>query len=519
MSIISRVVSRLTKPVTGRQYAPMGITRMPKIPGVRLSMETAFAVSAVFACVTVIAKSLAGNRAHWEVVEMKANGDWIYRRNTNAWWLLNYQPNYEMTPKVFKEVMFITALLWGDGIAEIERDILGRPLWLWPLDPYKTHIERTESGQKVVKWDSDVIIPWNDVLAFQGPTNGLCGYNTVALAAVTIAQLLASDQFNLKFYEHGTAMGGIVSSEQELDEDEIADLRDQLEKRVAGAEQAFRLLILGQGLKFQSVNQTQKDGMVLDTRYFLIEEICRYYGMQPHKIAHLLRSTNNNIEHQGLEFTCDTLTPWVTGAEEECTIKLFPTRSMFAFKIDTDELAEGDAVSRAQTDSTLVNSGLRTRNELRQKRGWNSYGPDGDKVTVQLAMTTLDKIGQVENAAQQIFNNAVVRSMRRQLHRAQSLVRPEMTMTTFRDAVLERVNDETSYMHTVINEALHVLNKLGLRFDLVAASQVIKETVRENAETIADTYPNVYIDASARAQTMTSKLLALVQKEIEYEKR
>ncbi len=59
-----------------------------------------------------------------------------------------------------------------------------------------------------------------------------------------------------------------------------------------------------------------------------------------------------------------------------------------------DWLAEGNAKDKADADAILVSNGIDSRNDVRRKRGQNSIGPDGDKHTVQLNMTTLERIGE-----------------------------------------------------------------------------------------------------------------------------
>jgi hypothetical protein len=114
----------------------------------------------------------------------------------------------------------------------------------------------------------------------------------------------------------------------------------------------------------------------------------------PHKVAHLLRATFSNIEQQGLEFVRDALTPWAERLRQEADRKLRPVnKRLMHTRLDLEWLAEGDSKTKAEADSLLVNSGIMNRNEVRRRRGLNTI-PDGDKHTVQLAMTTLDKIGE-----------------------------------------------------------------------------------------------------------------------------
>ncbi len=116
------------------------------------------------------------------------------------------------------------------------------------------------------------------------------------------------------------------------------------------------------------------------------------FDVPPHKIGHLLRSTNNNIEEQGKDYV-NKITPWAERLRQEAEKKLTLARGIVT-RIELEWLAEGNAKDKADADAILVNNGIQNRNEVRRKRGLNSIGPDGDKFTAQLAMTTLERIGE-----------------------------------------------------------------------------------------------------------------------------
>src|SRR3989304_5922651 len=66
-----------------------------------------------------------------------------------------------------------------------------------------------------------------------------------------------------------------------------------------------------------------EDAQFVESSSFRVEDIARWFGVPPHKIQHLLRATNNNIEQQSLDFLGDTLAPWVACLEQELNWKPF----------------------------------------------------------------------------------------------------------------------------------------------------------------------------------------------------
>ena len=87
-----------------------------QVSGVRMTHDDAIRLSAVWACVTVIAKSIASS--NWEVFREDEEGNRDYQRNSLTWRLLNIRPNGEMTPFAFREAALIQALLWGNFYAD-----------------------------------------------------------------------------------------------------------------------------------------------------------------------------------------------------------------------------------------------------------------------------------------------------------------------------------------------------------------------------------------------------------------
>ncbi len=548
MGLLTRIqttgfLNRLTSPeraTTGGTTGGFPFFRVPRIPGIPpLTHYTSLSVAAHFACVSVISKNLA--QCPWEVVEEKPNGDWEYRRTHPAYYIFNKQPNPEMTAQLFKEQMLIVALLWGASYSEIDWDFAGRPRYMWPLEPERCILERNEALEKGVRVTNfgrpDTFLTWENVYSITGPGIGFFPFDMVVLASRTLAQALAQDQFGLKFYEHGTALGGVLSTDASVDQAKLDALREKIEKRVAGVENAFRFLVLSQ-LKYQPINQTLRDAQSIDFKYQIIEEICRFYGVPPHKIAHLLRSTNNNIEHQGLEYTRDCLTRWARFAEQEA-VKIFGN-PRYCLKIDMDELAEGDAKSVAETDSILVNAGLRTRNELRQKRGWNSYGEIGDVKTVQGAMTTLEAIVEApaprQNggsnpqpqpdpaqedpqqprraaAARAIYTNAIKRAIKQQHLRAKAAAtKARGSMVAFRERMREEDAELRSYLATQLDEAMHIVHDIGMNGNSDAVRRQVRAQFDEHTEMIFNAFTDGDVDSwckdvDRRAEEIAASLL------------
>jgi len=494
-----------------------------------MTAEESLRLSAVWACVTVIAKSLASS--HWDVFLEQPNGDRQPRRNTIAYRLLNDRPNPEMSAFGYREAALIQALIYGNFFAEIELTRGGLPAALWPIPPDRSNLERNEAGDLVVRvtgqGSPDVDLAYADVYHLRGPgLDGLLGFDIVSLAARSFAHNAAAERFGQSFYGNGTQMGGVLSSDANMTAEQMNEMRKQVNERHQGPDNAFKFMFLGGGTKYQALNATPNDAQFLETRFFLVEEVCRWFGVPPHKIAHLLRATNNNIEHQGIEFVRDALVPWAERMAQEANFKLIPVNFRgIRTRLDLDWLAEGDATSKARTDSVLVQNGLITRNEARKARGRNTVGPDGDKLTVQLNMTTLDKVGEKEAPAEQpppqpdidgaataLFFSAVKRGILRRYRKVKVAERRAQSVEDFNQIMRSDSETHARYVATLIEEVLETLN---LTVDAFEILDVMEPALNEELRLVEDAYRRSSIedwcDFDECASGIAAKLTELIE--------
>jgi len=135
VSLISRLLdayNALTQPRDPRRLYRYWL--QPTNPaGVRITHQNALQISAVYACVDVISKSIASSQ--WNVFELMKSGNRTLLADDPISYLLNVRPNSDMPAVNFREALMIMALTWGNGYAEIARDMAGRPVALYPLSP------------------------------------------------------------------------------------------------------------------------------------------------------------------------------------------------------------------------------------------------------------------------------------------------------------------------------------------------------------------------------------------------
>lgn len=398
---VNAVVTRLINPLRGRFAFFSGRNNA----NVRVTPEIAMMVSAIWACIDCVAKAMSSSE--WNVYSgTRGLNDQKFLPLDGLQYVLNTRMNPEMTAQSGKRALMIAALGWGNGYAEIVRDMAGRIVELWPLAPDRCWLKRDPaSGLLVLEVHNDygevvATLDMRDVFHIRGPgISGVLGDNTFAKAVQTISMSVALDQFAAAYFANGAQMGVVLEYPGlgKMDDATYNRLKDSWNEKHAGGARAFRTGFLDGGMKLHQITVEAEKAQMIEARNQQIEECCRWFSVPPHKIGHLARATNNNIEHQGLEFSRDTLRPWKVEIEQEADFKLVPARGAKRFIVlDIDWAAEGDFKSRMEGFQIGRGMGVYSANDILRKLGENtiSKADGGDLRIVNGAAIPLDRVGE-----------------------------------------------------------------------------------------------------------------------------
>lgn len=397
--LLSRVLARLTKPADDVRPGRIAIITRTQA-GVSVDAETALKNAVVWACIRYLTNAVG--QLPWRVMREERDGDKVPVPTHQVDWMLHRRPAPEMGAFTWRQTMLGNALRYGNGYAEIERDNAGRPIWLHPLHPNRvTPRRRPDTGALYYDVQGDgvgqrVELEPADMFHVRGFGDGPVGYNVVEYAAQSIGWAQATELFGASFFGEGMNPGGIVEGAGSLTKDGLARLKAEFKQLYQGPKKSNRTVFLDAGMKWTQVSVKPDEAQFIETRQHQVEEICRWFGVPPHKAMHLLRSTNNNIEHQGIEVVTDSVVPWVRILEDEADFKLFGQNRMGLFtQMDLAALLRGDMKAQAEYFASLVSNGIMNRDEARARLGMNRVrGKGGTKHTIQANMTTLDRVGE-----------------------------------------------------------------------------------------------------------------------------
>ena len=406
MSVFGKLFKARDKPqdaLNGSGYSFMfGRT----ISGQSVNERSALQMSAVYACVRILAESIASLPLHF--YKYNDAGGKEKAVDHPLYWLLHDEPNPEMSSFSFRETLMTHLLLWGNAYAQIVRNGRGEVIALYPLMPDRMTVDRDVRGRiyyEYARSDSDantlgkkssVILSLEDVFHIPGlGFDGLVGYSPIAMAKQAIGMGLACDEFGAAFFQNGAQPGGVLEHPNVLKDPKR--VRESWNAIYQGSRNAHRIAVLEEGMTYKPISISPEQAQFLETRKFQIDEIARIFRVPPHMIGDLEKSSFSNIEQQSLEFVKYTLAPWISRWEQaiQRSLLLMSERTRYFARFNVEGLLRGDYQSRMNGYAVARQNGWMSANDIRELESLDLIPAEqgGDLYLINGNMTKLEDAG------------------------------------------------------------------------------------------------------------------------------
>ena len=367
-----------------------------------VSQDSAMRISAVWACVRVIAETIGS--LPLGVYRRNRDGREL-DRNHALYYLLHNSPNADMTAFEFWELAAKCLCLSGNFYAQIFTNQRGDVTELRPLSPSSMRVFRDpETGVLVYQHNSQMFTS-SDILHIPGlgydGERDLTGYSPVSYMAQALGMTQDAEGYGANFFKNNATPPAYMTVPQALSNEARGNLQSWLMDNYGGVKNAGKIGVLEQGAEIKTVAINHRDMQFLELRQYQKADICSIFRVPPHMIQDLTRSTNNNIEHQGIDFATHTIRPWLTRIEKRINLQLFGPReaAVYYAEFNMDALLRGDAASRANYYSAMRNIGALNANEIRSKENMNPYA-GGELYLVQGAMVPVSQAGAFQGSNQ-----------------------------------------------------------------------------------------------------------------------
>ena len=381
------------------------------LSGERVDEKSAMQIATVYACVRLLAETVASLPLH--LYRYTGQGDGKERATEHPLYKILYrQANPEMTSFSFREALMTHLLLYGNAYAQIVRDGKNGVLGLYPLLPENVEIDRAENGELYYIYhaytdevpgehDKDIIFKRDEVLHIPGlGFNGLVGFSPIAMMKNSLGTTLAVEKYGSAFFKNGAQPAGVLEHPGTLKYPE--KIRDNWMNAYGGASNAHKVAVLEEGMSYKPISLPPEDSQFLSTREFGVEEICRIFRVPPHMVQDLKRATFNNIEHQGISFVQHTVMPWLVRIEQGIIkdVLLEEEQDQYFPKFNVDGLMRGDYKSRMDGYAVGFSNGFLSPNDIRRLENMDLIPEEdgGDDYYLNGSYTKLKNAGSAYGA-------------------------------------------------------------------------------------------------------------------------
>ena len=406
--------------------------------GMRIGTGTALQLSHVYRAVRILSETLAVlpfclYRNRPDGGKDKVTDHWLYR-------LIARRPNRYQNGFEWRELMQSHLVLRGNAFNEIFANSRGDITELMPIHPDKIKIEMFNDGnyRYIVKNrdGTERGLARTEVWHIRGlSSDGLLGYSVLELARESFGLGLAAQDYGARFFRNDAKPGGgWIEFPGSFKDKTARDVFRESYQESQRGDNRGKIAVFENGMKFHEVGLTNTDAQFLESRKFQVTDAARWFGIPPHKLADLERSTNNNIEHQSLEFVNDTMTPWAERWEASIESELLlDSDEDLEVEFDFANLLRGDQAARAAYFKDRFNVGSITPNQIRIRENENPEpDPKADKLFVPVNMVPIDKAGEAppqdqKNQFPQKNNRENAREEQLQLAASERVVGKEVT--------------------------------------------------------------------------------------------
>jgi HK97 family phage portal protein len=362
--------------------------------GETVTVNSALGVPAVYACVNILANSIA--TLPFQVYKKTKTGRERDKKHAVSR-LLEKRPNPYQSPFKFKHLIETHRNLWGNSYVNIEWGADGRPRAYWLLNPANTEPVldpvTNELWYHTVLPNGDQVKIWyGDIIHLRAlSTDGIKGKSPIQVAREVIGSSQASQKFKGKFYKNGASTRGFLKIPGMLNPDAKEVVRTEWEKANTGITNAQRIAILDAGLDYQSVSMPLKDAQFVESMQYDKKEMATFYNIPLHMVNELERATHTNIEQQAIDFIRNTLSPIYTQYQEEFTYQSFSHRELEKYYIKTnlEALLRADKKTQAEFYAIMLDKGVYSINKVLELEDQDAIA-GGDAHRVDLNHVSLD---------------------------------------------------------------------------------------------------------------------------------
>ena len=374
MGLFSDVVA----PIVQASYAPDNDFWFQKDPrfgtgthaGVTASPDAAMRLSTVYACVRLLADMVGYLPLH--VYKRRADEGKDRATEHPVYPLLRRRPNQFQTAIRWRQMGMRQILLRGNFYNLIVSSTR-RVRELVPLDPDRMTVKLLSTGRRGYVYRASntqpvVVLTQDEVFHVMGfSLDGITGCSVIEYARESMGRALAEELYASRFWSQGGAVKGALVVDGKLTTEQRKSNEEAWQQAQGGWMNAHKTALLEGGIKWQQIGINAKDAQYIEGRQFSVADIARWFGIPPHMIGDVDRSTSwgTGIEQQTLGFLVTVLLPWLTLWQQEIDRQLLDDDDELFSEFLLDDMLKADLAARSSAQRQYVDGGILSVNEVR----------------------------------------------------------------------------------------------------------------------------------------------------------
>lgn len=332
---------------------------------------SAMNLSAVFRCVDLISDSVA--MLPIKVISKTSNK--IDEKTNHPLYLVFSDGLNNLNKFEFIKILIQSVLLKGNGFALIQRANDGTAIGLRFLESGDVNIHYDKSKPSQLYYTCNLIQnkkiePCNMIHLMKYSFDGINGKSVLAFAERTLRLSNASENAANGLFENGCNLSGVLKVEGQLSKEQRQAIHNTWNQAMSNGGNG--LAVLQGNMSYQPIQLSAEDSQLLQSRLFQVDEIARFFGINPVLLGDLTHSSYSTLEAAQQEFLVHCLQSYIIMVEQEFTKKLFkPSESGLEVQLDETAILKTDKQALANYYSTLVTNGILSINEIRKELGYS----------------------------------------------------------------------------------------------------------------------------------------------------
>lgn len=334
------------------------------------SEDTAVRFQAVYACISLISQDVSKLRPR--LMQLQKSG--IYTEVQNpAYSPVLRKPNSYQTRIQFIQAWMISKLLRGKAYAYKERDARGvvvalhvlHPDRCWPLVADDGSVFYRLSSDRLAEIKSSIVVPASEIIFDPMITlfHPLIGDTPILACGLAALQGLKIQSNSLSFFENQSRPSGILTTVQNITDDEATRLREEWQKAHGRGKQGG-VAMLGDDLKYTPIGITATDAQLIEQLKWSGEMVCSVYHVPSYMVGMSAAPAYNNIEALNQQYFGQCL-QWLIESFEVCMDEGLGLAPGYCTKLDLKGLLRMDTATRYKAHKDGITAGWLMPNEAR----------------------------------------------------------------------------------------------------------------------------------------------------------